>query len=109
MFGDVLDKQPVTLSFAKKELAKLKNRNYEQKLAKEYVDKFSTQNWGDTQKAIKEIQKADIPRLKDHNIMKLLDLMPLNADEVKAIMAKETVTLSKENIQKILEILAKYR
>ncbi len=109
MFGDVIEKKAVPLSFVKKELAKIKELNYEQKLAKEYVSKFSKLNWGDTQKLMKELETADIPRLKEKNIIKLIDIMPETADELKALMVKETITLSKDNIQKILEILAKYR
>lgn len=109
MFGDIVKREAVPLSFVKKELAKIKDRNYEQKLTKEYVDKFSPLTWGDTEKLIKAIEDAEIPRLKMDSIVKLIDLMPRTADEVKAIMAKETVTLNKENIQKLLEILGKHR
>ena len=109
MFGDVVEKKTVTLSFVKKEISKIKEPNYEQKLTKEYVNKFSKLNWGDTQKLIKDLEEAEIPRLKEKNIVKLIDIMPENLDEIKALMAKETITLSKENIQKILELLKKYR
>ena len=109
MFGDVIKKKPVTLSFVKKELSKVKEPNYEQKLTKEYVNKFSKLNWGDSQKLMKELESAEIPRLKEKNIAKLIDILPENMDEMKALMSKETITLSKENIQKILEILAKFR
>ena len=109
MFGDVIEKKAVSLSFVKKELAKIKEPNYEQKLTKEYVNKFSKLNWGDTQNLIKDMEAADVPRFKEKNIIKLIDIMPETADELKALMAKETITLSKENIQKLLEILNKYR
>ncbi|MBR9682034.1 MAG: hypothetical protein GOV00_04555 [Candidatus Altiarchaeota archaeon] len=109
MFGDVVEKKAVTLSFVKKELSKIKEPNYEQKLTKEYVGKFSNLTWRDTQKLIKEIEAAEIPRLKEKNIVKIIDIMPNTTDELKALIAKETITLSKDNMLKILEILAKFR
>jgi DNA-directed RNA polymerase subunit F len=41
--------------------------------------------------------------------VKLVDIMPRIADEVRIIYAKEKITLKPEEIQEILDVIDKYR
>jgi len=109
MFGDVVERKPVPIALVKDMLAKVKEKNHEQKITFEYVSKFAKLNKEDAEKLMEELRSANIPRVKERHIVKLVDLMPKTADEVKVIFAKEEVALSKEDVQKILDILAKYR
>ncbi len=43
------------------------------------------------------------------NAMKIVDLLPTHLDDVRAIFAKERFALSKEDADKVLEIVGKYR
>ncbi len=43
------------------------------------------------------------------NAVKIVDLMPTHMDDVRAIFAKERFALSKEDAEKVLEIVGKYR
>ncbi len=109
MFGDALERKPVPIAVVKELLGKLSERNHEQKLAFEYASKFAKLDAEQARALIEELKNANIPRFKDKHIVKLVDIMPKTADEIKAIFAKEELALSKEDIQKILDILAKYR
>ncbi|MBI2137191.1 hypothetical protein HYU12_01585 [Candidatus Woesearchaeota archaeon] len=49
------------------------------------------------------IRKLDVPRLRDEHIIKIVDLMPRSVDELKIIMQGSVVTISAENMKKIVD------
>src|SRR6266581_973462 len=51
----------------------------------------------------------EIPMMSPFNAVKIVDLMPTHMDGVRAIFAKERFALSKEDAEKVLEIVGKYR
>jgi len=51
----------------------------------------------------------EIPMMSPFNALKIVDLMPTHLDDVRAIFAKERFSLSKEDPDKVLEIVGKYR
>jgi len=109
MFGDVIERKPVPIALVKELLAKVKEKNHEQKITFEYASKFAKVSKEDAEKIREELKEAGIPRLKEKHIIKIVDIMPKTVDEIKALFAKEEITISKEDMQKILDILAKYR
>jgi len=109
MFGEAIERKPVPIALVKFLLGKLKEKNHEQKVTFEYASKFAKLSWEDAQKLIEELKSANIGRLKEKHIVKIVDIMPKTQDELKALLLKEEVALGKEDIQKIFEILAKYR
>ena len=56
---------------------------------------------------VKELM--EIPMMSPFNAMKIVDLLPTHLDDVRAIFAKERFALSKEDADKVLEIVGKYR
>jgi DNA-directed RNA polymerase subunit F len=56
---------------------------------------------------VKELM--EIPMMSPFNALKIVDLMPTHLDDVRAIFAKERFSLSKEDADKVLEIVGKYR
>ncbi len=51
----------------------------------------------------------EIPMMSPANAMKIADLLPTHLDDVRAIFAKERFSLSKEDAEKVLEIVTKYQ
>jgi len=109
MFGDVIERRPVPIAVVKELLGKVKEKNQEQKITFEYASKFAKLKGKEVEKLVEELKNANIPRIKEKHIVKIVDIMPKTVDELKALFLKEEVTLSKEDLQKILDILAKYR
>ena len=56
---------------------------------------------------VKELM--EIPMMPPFNAVKIVDCMPTHLDDVRAIFAKERFSLSKEDAEKVLEIVGKYR
>lgn len=56
---------------------------------------------------VKEL--LEVPLMSQANAVKIVDLLSMTLDDVRAIFAKERFSLSKEDADKVLEIVAKYR
>ena len=52
----------------------------------------------------KKIQELDIPRLKERQIVKIIDMLPKSEEELKMLLTGETTTITDENIKKIVEV-----
>ena len=109
MFGEIIEKREVSIAKAREILVKIKKPNYEQKHALEYSSKFAKTSAEDAIKILEELRESGIPRIKNRHLKKIVDLMPKKADEIKVILAKEDLTLSKGDVETILDILSKYR
>ncbi len=55
---------------------------------------------------VKELM--EVPMMSLANAVKVADVLPTHLDDVRAIFAKERFALSKEDAEKVLEIVAKY-
>ncbi len=109
---EIGERKPISLASVK---SVLKNRekdgelHYEQKLALEHASKFGNLTEKDVSALVAELMKLEIPRFKEKHATKIADFMPEDVDVIKTIFAKESLTLKKEQIQQILDIVAKYR
>jgi DNA-directed RNA polymerase subunit F len=56
---------------------------------------------------VKELM--EIPMMSQANSDKIVDLLPVTPDDLRAIFAKERFSLPKEDADKVLEIVGKYR
>ena len=107
---DKTEARPVSLSEVKKILRKAeKDReelNYEQKIALEHSNMFAKLPVKKIQDMIKELQK--IESIQKSHAHKIADILPKNQDDIKAIFAKERITLDESKVKNILEIVRKY-
>ncbi len=56
---------------------------------------------------VKEL--LEVPMMSLANAVKVADVLPTHLDDVRSIFAKERFALSKEDAEKVLEIVNKYR
>ncbi len=56
---------------------------------------------------VKELM--EVPMMSVANAVKIADVLPTHLDDVRAVFAKERFALSKEDAEKVLEIVNKYR
>ncbi len=98
----------VPLPKVKEILENIKEKNYEQKLAYEHVKKFSKIDAKKAEALIKELSNLEMRKLKDDQIVKIVDLMPKDVEDLKVILSKATVPFKDEELTKIIEIVKKY-
>lgn len=108
----ILSEEPMNIAHVKEELKKIKKRDEEPAFRTnktiEYLNDFVSIKSADAKKLYEEIEKLDIPRLKDIHIHKIIDLMPTSVEEMKVILQGYTITVTKESMQKIIGVVKKY-
>ncbi|UCG70052.1 MAG: RNA polymerase [Thermoplasmata archaeon] len=86
---------------------KKRELSYEQNLALDHAKHFAKLGVTKARKMAEELMK--IERITEPFANKIVDILPLHPDEVRAIFAKERFTLEEKEIKKIIEIVEKYR
>ena len=81
---------------------------YEQGISLDYANKFSKMETEDVEKASEELTK-NVPRLKKENIVKIVDIVPEDKKDLEVLFSKERLILDEEEINAILEVMAKYK
>ena len=110
---DILQKEPLSVSQVKEELGRIQKRDEELTFrggkTLEHVNEAITIS---AKKAIELQEKLltlDIPRLKDIHVVKLIDTFPESADQAKVILSGFNLTITKENLKQIIDLLDDYR
>lgn len=98
--------EPLSLVEVRELLKKLPESEKSKALAV-YIKKFTKLTEGDAQKLKKELYELNIVRLKAEYIVKIMDLLPEDSEDIRKIFAD--VSLDENEITKILEIVKKYR
>jgi DNA-directed RNA polymerase subunit F len=103
------DKKVVTLAEVKEildERQKDGELTPEQKLSLEHASKFSRIDSKKAKKLVKEL--IELGFVSEINAVKIADIMPSNADDVRLIFSKERASVEKKDIEKILSVVEKY-
>ena len=78
----------------------------EQQYALQHATLFTRVTPDQVEKLVKELM--GVPMMSEFNAVKIADLLPTHADDVRAIFAKERFALSKEDMDRVLEIVRQY-
>jgi len=98
----VLEKKPITLSEVKDIVKDLDERQN----LKAYLKKFSSLTKDKAIKLKQELEKLNNLKIKEENIIKIIDFLPKDAEDLNKIFTE--VTLTEAEINEILEIVKKY-
>ncbi|MFQ5975623.1 MAG: DNA-directed RNA polymerase subunit F [Candidatus Hydrothermarchaeales archaeon] len=80
---------------------------YEQRLTLEHVRKFGKLKVKDAKNLAQELLKIN-DKIKPRHAMKVVDLLPKDESDIKAVFAKERFALTKDEIKEILSVVSKY-
>ncbi|MBD3164674.1 hypothetical protein GF323_05735 [Candidatus Woesearchaeota archaeon] len=104
----VIKETPMSIAEVKAEIEKIKKRDKElgfrTQRTEEYINHFAKR---ESLKLADALRKMNITRLKDEHIVKIADLMPKTVDELKVILQGYTVTVTKDNLSKIIDEVKK--
>ena len=108
----LINERPITMAELAEDLATLekteKELNFRANKTKAYFGQFVKVKLKDSQELYKKILDLNIPRLKERQVVKILDIMPENIDELRMLMVGETTTVNDENMKKILDVVKEY-
>ena len=104
-----INEMPLTMAELKEKLEDIKKRDKEiseraQKTI-DYLNKFAKLKDKEALKLKEDILKLNIPRLKEKQVIKIIDVMPKDIESLKLIFSADNVTIKQEDLQKILELL----
>ncbi|OPY34203.1 MAG: RNA polymerase Rpb4 [Methanomassiliicoccales archaeon PtaU1.Bin124] len=88
------------------EESKLRELTPEQKLALDQASKMSRTDADKAGKLMKELTAIDF--ISEGVAVKIVDLMPMHADDIRVLFAKERLVLDKKQIEQIIKLVEKY-
>jgi DNA-directed RNA polymerase subunit F len=108
----IISEAPVSMVEVKEEVKRIKKRDAEPSFrvtkVDEYLSSFVTLSSKEEKELIDKIEKLGIPRLKEEHIKKLIDLMPVNLDQLKVILQGYVITVSQDNMKKLAAVFQEY-
>lgn len=104
----IITKEPLSLNEVSELLSDLEKNGElspNQQKIKDFTSKFNKLNKEKTVSLIEELKKAEVPRLTEDTIIEIVNIMPQNETELKTVLMRNRLTISKENSDKILSII----
>ena len=98
----ILSKKPLTLA----EVNSLVPKGEEKKPIHDYLKKFVQLSKEDAGKLLGDLVALNNPKLKEENLVKLVDFLPRDLEDVNKILNEANLSESEANA--ILEIVKKY-
>lgn len=81
---------------------------YEQRIALDIIHKFTKITEEQGLEMLNRLEEG-VPRIKEDNIVKIIDIMPTDKEDLNLIFSKERIILTDDEVNKILEIVDNYR
>lgn len=113
-FKEVIDFKYITLAEAKESLSKIVEKrkevaevSFETRKTLNYLNSVAKLSADESRNLAEELKQ--LPFVSEEMAIKIADLLPEIPDEVRVIYAKERITLTPEQIQQILDVVAKYK
>ena len=108
---NVIAENPISMYDLKAELEKIKKRDKELNFRAARTEEYLNQvvSFNKSSDLYGKLVKLDIPRLKDSHIKKIMDIMPKTANDLKVVLQGYTVSVSNENIKKIVDTINQFK
>ena len=115
IFKEKLDEEYLTVSEAKELLADVeaeraadedRELRYELARAIEHVNRFAVLDAEESRELVEELRELE--KVNEDTAHKITDLLPRDRTELRAIYAQERYALSGEELDEILNVVAKY-
>ncbi|MBW3012353.1 hypothetical protein KY311_04160 [Candidatus Woesearchaeota archaeon] len=108
----ILSQKPVTMSEVKSEIEAIKKRdtelNFRSQRTEEYLNVFAKLSKTKAEELRKKLDNLGVPRLGEDHIVKIIDTLPKNTDELKVILQGYPLTITKDNTEKIVKAVQEF-
>ena len=109
----ILDKQAIGMAELQDEMEKIEERDEELSFragrTMEYIKAFENLSVDDYKEIKEEIEDLDVPRLKEKHIIKITDFMPDSVEELRILLDGYTLTVTDDNLEKIVDVLKEHK
>ncbi len=108
----IIEEKPINLSQLREEIKDIKKRDEELgfRTAKvsEQLEVVKIVKEKEAEEIFAKLEKLNVPRLKDVHIHKIIDLLPGSMVELKNITTGYALTVTNDNLEKILAVISEY-
>ncbi len=107
----IKDKVPISLTEVKETLSKFPQVEDNKRASKvlTYIKKFVKIKPDKQNALLKSLEELDLIKLKRGHLVKIVDLMPEDAEDLKKIFVGSDITLEQDEINSILERVKKHK
>lgn len=115
IFQDKLDEEYLTIAEVKEILGELEAQRahdedhemrYELARAIDHVNRFALLDTEESRELVAQLREFD--KVNDETAYKIADLLPESRDELRAVYAQERYSLDGDELDEILNVVAKY-
>ncbi len=108
----IISEVPLSMADLHTEIKKIEKRdttvNFRVSKVGEYLSRFLRLNETEYAELVKKLTALDIPRLKEQHIIKIADLMPTTAEDIKEVLQGYPLSISSDNIKKIAGVVREF-
>ncbi len=108
----IIEEEPINMVELKDEIEKILKRDKELSFrankTHEYLNSIVILKTKESKELADKLMKLKIPRLKELHINKIIEILPGSVEEVKTIIQAYTITISPDNIKKIVNTVSGY-
>ncbi len=108
----VVEEVPLNIVEVKEMLKKIKERdtelNFRAQKTAEYLDAINTIKPKQAKELKEKLTELEIPRVRDVQIQKIIDIMPLTAEGVKTILIGFNISVTADNVKKVVSLVNEY-
>jgi DNA-directed RNA polymerase subunit F len=108
----IVEEKEVPMFEVREEFKKIMKRetepNFRLQKTDEYLNAFTFISLKDGKELLDKLRGLNIPRLQEKHIIKIVDVMPKNIEELKVVMQGYTLTVSNDNLKKIMDTVKEY-
>lgn len=109
---EIIERTPMNIVEVRQELKRIKKRDEELTFrgnkTEEYLNEFAKLPVKDATELVGKLRKLNITRLKEEFIHKIIDLMPATVEELKVILQGYTLSVNKDDMEKIIKVVKPY-
>lgn len=109
---EITSQKPIHPSLVLDEIEKKassRELSYREEKVLEHLKEFSKLSTEQFNSAYSELKSLEIARLEDAHLIKILEIMPKNGTELRAIVSHGGVVVVDEVVTQILDVLKKYQ
>ena len=108
----VVEEVPLNIVEVKEMLKKIKDRdtelNFRAQKTAEYLDAINTIKPKSAKELKEKLTELEIPRIKEVQIQKIIEIMPLTAEGVKTIVSGFNISVTADNVKKVVSLVNEY-
>lgn len=109
----IISEEPINMATLKFELERVQKRDGELNAratkTQDYINNCTVIKKKEAEELFSKLNDLGIQRIKEIQIHKIIDLMPQTNEELKSLLTGYNISLSGENLKKILDAVAEYQ